>query len=48
MKNLDSKSFLPCQRVLVEQIRKAWFVSKLYIIASMAYAAENYTEIDLG
>ena len=48
IKSVDPKSFPPCRRVLIEQIKRAWFVAKLYKMATQAYPAEAFAEIDYG
>ena len=48
IKNIDPKTFPPCRRVLLEQIKRAWYISRLYKTATTAYPAEQQAEIDYG
>ena len=46
IKNIDPKTFPPCHRVLLEQRKRAWYISRLYKTATTAYPAEQLAEID--
>lgn len=48
IKNIDPKIFPPCRRVLLEQIKKAWNISRLYKTETTAYPAQQLAEIDYG
>ena len=48
IKNIDPKIFPPCRRVLLEQIKKAWNISRLYKTETTAYPAQQLEEIDYG
>ena len=41
IKNIDPKFFPPCRRVLLEQIKRAWYITRLYKTATTAYPAEQ-------
>ena len=40
--------FPPCKNVLEQQIKRAWYIAKLYKSACEAYLAFEYTPIDFG
>ena len=48
IKNIDPKTFPPCRRVLLEQIKRAWYIIRLYKTATTAYPAQQLAEIDYG
>ena len=48
IKNIDTKTFPPCCRVLLEQIKRAWYISRLHKTARTAYPAEQLAEINYG
>ena len=48
IKSVDPTSFLPCKRVLYEQIKRTWYVAHLYKTASDPYPAIDATLIDYG
>ena len=48
IKSLDPNKFAPCRAVLKQHIKMAWFITKLYKTAYMAYPVSDYTPIDYG
>ena len=48
IKNVDPCSFPPCKKVLMEQIKRSWFVSRLYKYATEAAPLADYTLLDFG
>ena len=48
IKSVDPSTFMPCQRVLHEQIKRAWYIAHLYKTASEQYPAASVTPIDFG
>ena len=48
IKSLDLNKFPPCRAVLKQHIKRAWFITKLYKTAYMAYPVSDYTPIGYG
>ena len=48
IKNIDPKTFPLCRKVLLEIIKRAWYISKLYKTATTTYRAKQLAEIDYG
>ena len=48
LKHVDPSMFPPCQSVLLEQIKRAWLVARLYKNASVADPLENCSLLDFG
>ena len=48
IKSLNPNKFLPCRAVLKPHIKRAWFTTKIYKTAYMAYPVSDYTPIDYG
>jgi hypothetical protein len=48
LKNVDPSLFPPCRDVLVQQIKRTWYVTKLYKNATAAEPVANYTLLDYG
>ena len=48
VKSVDPIRFPPCQKVLEQQIKRVWFVSRLHQTATEAYLVNEYTPIDFG
>ena len=48
IKSVDPIKFPPCKKVVEQQIRRAWYVSKLYKTATEAYPVNEFTPIDFG
>ena len=48
IKSLDLNKLPPCRAVLKQRIKGAWFITKLYKTAYMAYPVYDYTPIDYG
>ena len=48
IKSVDPSMFPPCRSVLIQQIRRAWLVSKLYKNATMAEPLEGVSALDFG
>ena len=48
LKNVDPSLFPPCKRVLLEQVKRSWYISKLYKNATVSYPLANYTLLDYG
>ena len=48
IKNVDPTTFMPCKRVLLQQIKRAWYTACLYKTASEAYPAVDLSPIDYG
>ena len=48
IKSLDPNKFAPCRAILKQRIKMAWFITKLYKTAYMAYPVSDYTPIDYG
>ena len=48
LKNVDSCLFPPCKQVLMQQIKRSWFIAKLYKNAAVADPLANYTLLDYG
>ena len=46
LKNVDSCLFPPCKQVLMQQIKRSWFIAKLYLNAAMADPLPNYALLD--
>ena len=46
LKNVDLCLFPPCKRVLIEQIKISWYVTKLYKNAAVADPLANYIRLD--
>ena len=45
-KSVEPTTFPPCKRVLLEHIKRSWFIAKLYKSSSEAYPLQNITPID--
>ena len=41
-------TFPECRDVLIQQIKRSWFIAKLYKSASLPYPTEDLTPIDFG
>ena len=48
LKHVDPSMFPPCQSVLLEQIKRAWLIARLYKNASAADPLENCSLLDFG
>ena len=48
LKNVDSCLIPPCKQVLMQQIKRSWFMAKLYKNAAVADPLANYTLLDYG
>ena len=48
LKNFDPCLFPPCKQVLMQQIKRSWFIAKLYKNAAVADPLANYTILDYG
>ena len=48
IKSIDPSTFPPCKKVLEQQIKRAWYIAKLYKTATHQYPCEEYTPIDYG
>ena len=48
LKNVDPCLFPPCKQVLMQQIKRSWFIAKLYKNAAVADSLANYTLLDNG
>ena len=48
LKNVDPCLFPPCKQVLMQQIKRSWFIAKLYKNAAVADPLANYTLLDYG
>ena len=48
VKNIDPKTFPSSRRVLLEQIKRAWYISRLYKATTTVYPAEQLAEIHYG
>ena len=48
LKAIYPTSFPPCKRVLEQQIKRAWFIARLYKTASEQYPCMDYSPIDFG
>ena len=48
IKSIDSMKFPPCQKVLHQQIKRAWYIARIYKTSTEAYPAFEYTPIDFG
>ena len=48
LKNIDPCLFPPCKQVLMQQIKRSWFIAKLYKNAAVADPLANYTLLDYG
>ena len=49
IKSIEPTTFLPCRDALIQQIKKSWFIIKLYKSASLPRATEDLnTPIDFG
>ena len=48
LKNVDLCLFPQCKWVLMEQIKRSWYIAKLYNNAGVADPLANYTLLDYG
>ena len=48
IKSIEQTTFLPCRYVLIQQIKRSWFIAKLYKSASLPHPTEDLTPIDFG
>ena len=48
IKAVDPSMFPPCKPVLLQQIKRAWFIARLYKNATEAEPLCNYTPLDYG
>ena len=48
LKNVDPCLFPPCKQVLMTQIKRSWYIAKLYKNAAVPDPLANYTLIDYG
>ena len=48
LKNVDLCLFPPCKRVLIEQTKISWYITKLYKNAAVADPLANYIRLDCG
>ena len=48
LKNVDPCLFPLCKQVLMQQIKRSWFIAKLYKNAAVADPLANYTLLDYG
>ena len=48
LKSLDPNKFPTCRALLKQHIKRAWFTTKLYKTAYMAYPLSDCTPIDYG
>ena len=48
IKSIDPVRFPPCQKVLLQHTKRAWFVANLYKTAIYAHPAIDITPIDFG
>ena len=48
IKNIEPTTFPSCRDVLIQQIKRIWFIAKLYKSASLPHPTEDLTPIDLG
>ena len=48
LKHVDPSLFPPCRTVLVEQIKRTWFITRLYKYATDAEPLAHYTLLDYG
>ena len=48
IKSIDPVRFPPCQKVLLQQIKRGWFVANLYKTAIYAHPAIHLTPMDFG
>ena len=48
LKNVDPCLFPPCKQVLMQQIKRSWFIAKLYKNAAVADPLANYALLDYG
>ena len=48
LKNVDPCLFQPYKQVLMQQIKRSWFIAKLYKNAAVADPLANYTLLDYG
>ena len=48
LKNVDLCLFPPCKRVLIEQIKISWYITKLYKNGAVADPLANYIRLDCG
>ena len=48
LKSIESTSFPPCQKVLLQQIKRAWYLAKLYRSASEQYPCLDISPIFFG
>ena len=48
IKCIDPSTFPPCKKVLEQQIKRAWYIAKLYRTSTQQYPCEEHTPIDYG
>ena len=48
LKSVDPSLFPPCSSVLLEQMRRTWYIAKLYKNATASDPVEGYTPLDYG
>ena len=48
IKSVDPQTFMPCQRVLNEQIKRAWYIAHVYKSAADQYPGIDHTPMDFG
>ena len=48
IKSIDPTTLPPCSQVLLQQIKRAWFIANLYKTASEAYPAFDLCPLDYG
>ena len=48
IKGIEPITFPPCRDVLIQQIKRSWFIAKLYKSASLPHPTEDLTPIDFG
>ena len=48
IKSIEPTTFPPCGDVLIQRIKRSWFIAKLYKCASLTHPTEDLTPIDFS